>query len=435
MDLIQQKINQINKSSGGAVKRLMSESDNSNVEKPQGLFNKLSNIGEKILSKPSELLFGTTGKTVGGLITRGIGGVKTLTAKTPEQLAEARRLSQVGEPTVGDIAFTALELYPGGGLLKNTLKKIPGSKQLIQIAENVVNRIPEGLRERAIQELTKIIKPTTQKTKFVTEKIAPKIIDDIPITATKEKLLGKVESKVYEFGDKIDEFIKNMGDEATKIDIKTQPLLDSLAEAKKQFSFLNDAGKEIVTNKNALAKITELEGMVSQLGGSASFNTLRKMRQILDAEISKAGGFLGKTLAEGTEAELKSGIANSIRNELAKDSPDLAKLNLEYSNWKNFEYVLTEGLKRDAGKTMGLKSKVTAVIGGIAGGAKGAVALTALEKIFNSTLWKTININLKTSLAKSIESGSTSKFIEAVNAIIRRLASGVKNELDIEELQ
>ena len=64
------------------------------------------------MEKSSDFLFGTTGKTVGGLITRGIGAVKQFTDKTPEGQAEAQRLQQVGEPSKTDIAFTALELFP-----------------------------------------------------------------------------------------------------------------------------------------------------------------------------------------------------------------------------------------------------------------------------------------------------------------------------------
>ncbi len=398
----------------------------------KSLFQKASSVGEKLLSKPSEFLFGSTAKTIGGLVTRGIGGVKTLTADTPEELAEAKRLSQVGaDKSVGgqaiDTAFTALELFPGGGIASNFFKRLPGSSQITKHAEDIFNFIPDKLRNSVAKQFEKVLEPTKQKFKTQTQRLAGQGAERLPVASSKERLLGKVESKVSEAGEAIDNVIDSIPDAAR---IKTQTLLDDLAKYKEQFKVAGDKGKEFVIDSGAIKQVDAIANQLTKFtdeAGTASFNSLRILRQAFDKAVAKGNKEFGRTLSEGSLLDTQRALSNSIRNEFAKDFPDLAKVNKEFAFWKGISNVLEETVKRTTGRGTSLKTKATAIIGGTAAGIPGLLTAIGADKLITSTAWRTLDIKLKTKLADAIASGSALKINDVYKEIIKRIGIGVKN--------
>lgn len=84
----------------------------------------LDQVTGKVMKPVSEFLFGATGRTVGGLLSSGVGSLMQF-SKDEETKEKGKRLEESGSSqfTPANIGFTALELIPGGGALKNVVKE------------------------------------------------------------------------------------------------------------------------------------------------------------------------------------------------------------------------------------------------------------------------------------------------------------------------
>lgn len=135
--------------------------------------SKKSDLFDKTIGTASQFLFGSTGKTVGSLITKGIGGAASIygdITNNKEASEFGKKLQNIKEPGITDKLFTIIELYPGGGFVTNALKKIPGGEQ---VAKYIAETVPEALRAKAVEQYTKILQPTTNKLKAISEKTVP----------------------------------------------------------------------------------------------------------------------------------------------------------------------------------------------------------------------------------------------------------------------
>jgi len=102
---------------------------------------------------------------------------------------------------------------------------------------------------------------------------------------------------------------------------------------------------------------------------------------------------------------------------LAQDYPDIAKINAEYSLWKDTAQVLTDTLARRQGQARPLGVKMakaagTAVgfgTGGIHGAILGRAAMGALESAISSPGWRTATAVAKDRLADAIAAGNPGK--------------------------
>lgn len=404
------------------------------INKPpqkKSMLEKLSVIG-KPFEKASDFLFGTTGKTVGSLFTGALGNAQQLVGQATknEDLYKkgenlANRANEVIKPT--NIAFTGLELYPGGGALTKALKKLPGGTGTIDYMGKVLTRIPEAIKGSAVQSITKVLNPTTKATKALAEKVAPELAERKVLSFSNKGLLGKATAELKKTGDAFDEVLSTI--DGGK-EFKVAPLKETLDNIKSN-AFVKDrtgkikigvSGKPIAINNNVIKNIDELQGVLDEFGDNISFDSMRSIKQILDKEVSQSGGFL-KTLKEGAELDIKKNLSNSIRNILAKESPDLAKLNAEYTLWKRTQDLMKSNIERQAGKGMSLGKKATGLAGATLGGLKWAILAPALEKAFTSTAWRTTSSALKGKLADALTSGNNKIIFE----VLKRLGIGIKN--------
>lgn len=403
-------------------------------QKSSSFFDRASKFGETLLKKPSEFLFGSTGKTVGGLVTRGIGGIKTLTADTPEELQEGRRLMRAGEPTsklgeATDIAFTTLELYPGGGLVTRAIKKIPGGGKTVEYVQDIFNYVPNKLKASTVKQFEKVLAPTKNKFKDITTRVAEEGAERLPLASSRKSLLNKVQSEVYRAGDEIDNVIMTIdGGQQLKI----QPLLDDLTKYKDKFIVSGKEGKKFITNKQAVQQIDDISQELVNFAnteGGISFESLRRLRQSFDEAVSAGDRAFNRTLSEGTLINAQRELSNAIRNEFSKEFPDLAKVNKEFTFWKRIEDVLSETTKRKTGTGIPFKRIATGVGGAAALGPQGAIGAVAAEKLFTSVAWRTLDIKLKNALANALTVGTKSEVKEIWGQILRRLPAGIRNEI------
>lgn len=400
---------------------------------------------KSLMGKASNFLFGSTAKTVGSLMGSGYGATKSLLGqitgneemiRSGQKLedtfgglaAVARGTAKTNEITPTNIAFTTLELYPGGGVITNILKKLPGGSQSLKYITETLAKVPASIRGSAVKNMSEVLRPTTKATKAMTEQVAPELVKRKVVSGSVSGLLNRSKAELTKVGDAFDEVL-------SKIDggkeFKIQPLQNTLESLKSNFYVKDRAGKikigtsgnPIAINQNVLNTIDELQGILREFGDNISFDSMRSLRQILDKEVAQSGGFL-KTLKEGAELDIKKNLSNSIRNILAKESPDLAKLNAEFSFWKKTEDILKATKARQTGKPISLGAKATSVIGAATGGLKWAVLAPLLEKAFTSAAWKTSSALLKNNLADALVSGNNKVIFET----LKRFGIGIKNQ-------
>jgi hypothetical protein len=125
-----------------------------------------------------------------------------------------------------------------------------------------------------------------------------------------------------------------------------------------------------------------MQSKISKIGqgNQISYDSLRKAKQIFDNPVAAKGGYAGVSVADKYVLGAQKAAANSIRSELAKVDPDMAKLNAEYSFWSNVGDVVDSTISRRVGQQGGLLGSGTAeVLGAAARGIPGAAVGTAAQ--------------------------------------------------------
>ena len=391
-------------------------------EQKKSLFQKASDLGQNTFGKASNFLFGSTGKAVGGLLTSGVGEAMKFSSNQETQ-AKGERISKVGleQVTPTNIAFTTLELYPGGGFVSKALKKVPGAEKIAE----VLAKVPESLRGKAIKQYSEALGATKEEFKVLTKKVVPELLDRGIKAKSLEKLSTKAITKSQVAGEAVDEFIDNIP-EATRMKVK--PVLDALEGTKSKY--IVDG---VVIEPQVIASVDGLKKTIAEFGNSISPKSLRKVRQIWDKTIAESKGFMGKTLKEGSEVEIKRVATNAIREELGKEFPELLKLNAEYTFWKNVGDITKATLKRKSTQGKGLSQVISSTVGGASGFASGdsigerfknaaiGAVLGKYAGAFNSPRYKMLSANTKNKLAKIIASGDAKKIAYAMSKIVAAL--------------
>ena len=397
--------------------------DEIQIKKKKGLLTRASDLAESTFGRAGEALFGTTGRQVGRLVSTIKENVQELGGK---EITDRKGFSilpsdEAKAPSAKEIAFTALETTPAG-----QFTKIPGVKQASSFVAKQTAKLPGLLRGRASEQITKALAPTKIETKATTQKIASEVSERGILSFTRQGLLNKAQTAIIKVGDKFDEVLASIPKTKT---VNVKPIVDSLEASKRQFKVL-EKGKEIIVEPEAIKRIDEVKDILSQFGNKVSFESLRGLRQIWDRTVAQSKGFV-KTVDEGTKLDIKKRATNAIRKELAEASPDLAKLNAEFTFWKRLENVVGETIKRTQPQK-GATEKVAQSVGFIAGFSKAGLAVPilvgeaarSLVRLTSTTAWRTVSASLKVKLAKAIESGNTKNITE----IIKRIAIIIENQ-------
>lgn len=388
-------------------------------------------LGEGI-SAAGDFLYGSTAKVIGGAITSGIGSGMDLYGRATgneEVQAMGEKLADRPETTEGmnpvDLGFAIMEMYPGGGLATKTLKKIPGGEKIVAW----MAKLPAKLRTQAIEEYIRALGPTTTKLKKVAQEVAPDAVDRGLVFTSTDSLAQKAAGKVDEVGGKLSDFWESIP-EGTRI--KTAPALEALDKFAQKYIV---EGK--VIKPQAVEAIDTVRQTIAAFGDDISAKSARKMRQIFD----EAKDFTKdevKSFLEKAERE----AANAFRGELAKDIPDLAKLNAEFHFWSSMKEVADATKTRVAGQSKGLIRALSGIAGGSIGASQGegigdkaqntvlyAIAGTKAIDLIRSPAWRTISATKKAALANALAKGNFS----AVPVLFGKMLSGVRNLVDLND--
>ena len=381
---------------------------------------------KSIFGKASQFMFGTLGKTAGGLITRGIGaGMQALPSEKAKETGRKLEVGAEQDIGAGDIAFTALELYPGGGFVGKWLKKLPGGDKIAKS----LSTMPEKARASAVKLYSEAFGATTLPLKAKTAKVVPELLKRGEKISTLKKFGEKAKSIIDETWGMIKEVEDKLPKEKMTF---TKPLVNSL----KSMINKNIAGGKIV-NEEATSAVLKVMKTITQYGDEIATKDLIKVRRILDKSVAIANKDFTKATGLTLKTEAQEKLVNSIRAELAKGVPELAKLNKEFTLWKNVKDVATATVERRASQTGGLTRTVFIGTGiGLMSGdnvsdrLQNAFFLGAggryLVKFIQSARWKTLNATTKVKIADYISSGQFDK----VGLFISKLIAGGKNLLE-----
>lgn len=397
------------------------------VELPKKSFlQKTVGLIDNTLGRASDFAFGSFGKGAGSVITQGIGATQQLYGRATDNKKIYDKGTRLIEKTnknftPTNIAFSTLETYPGGGFVTKALRKVPGGAQVAK----VLAKVPEKIRGKAVKQYAEALGATKEEFKDLTQKVVPELLDRGIKAKNLSTLSEQAIKKSDEAGVAIDDFIQNIP-ETTRMKVK--PVIDALEKTKSEF--IVDGVKlepQIIKSADSLKKV------IAQFGEEISPSSLRKVRQIWDKTVAKAGGFAGKTLKEGGEVDLKKVATSAIREELGKEFPDLAKLNAEFTFWENVQKITEATLKRKSTQGKGLSQVISSTVGGASGFASGdsvgerfknaaiGAVLGKYVGAFNSPGYKMLSANTKNKLAKIIASGNTKKIEFAMAKILAAL--------------
>jgi hypothetical protein len=407
-------------------------SDFTEIEKPKkkepkkkGFLERASGAGEATFGKAAQFLFGSTGKTVGGLITSGIGSTATLMGKKDF----GKKLEkQAGEAiTPGNIAFTALELYPGGGQLSKTLRKVPGASSIVTKLDDVLKILPKKQQAKAVKLYTEALAPTTRETKAITKRIVPKLLErgeKAGFLSGLSKIGSKAKSQTTNLGSKIDDLIDALP-ETKKIQLG--PVLKSIDSWSQKYIV-----KGVKVNPKAVKMADGMADMFKQFGDELDVANLRKVRQVLDESINLGKGFTNDAITK-LETRVQKTAADTIRAEFAKELPELDKINKQFSFWRGVDDVVSKTLERKAPQTGFLRKGIGASIGakigsafGVAGAGSGAVVGSKVSQALGSAAWKTRSAIWRNNFANAVIKGQTEKVL----MMMKTLGVVTKNEID-----
>jgi hypothetical protein len=278
------------------------------------------------------------------------------------------------------------------------------------------------LYESAKASYARALRPTTKPMKKTAERVIPELLERRVSAVTLGGLEEKAQSALAVAGQQLDDALDLMSKNPSAPRIATRPLIDALESYKG--GFIVDG---VPINEKAVRTIEGLQDTISQLGSDVSFESMRRVRQLLDAKVAWRKGFV-MPLEEGSTIDATREAAHAIRKELADAAPDIAKINKEYSFWKKVGDVVGETIERTRPQAPRLGERLMSAAGaaggftkgGVQGAAIGAATMRGLTKLVNSTAWNTVSAVNKARLADLIGGG---KFDQA-NHFMAQLAAG-----------
>jgi hypothetical protein len=320
-----------------------------------------------------------------------------------QKVAQGQSAKQQGALTPGQAVMGAAEVLTAGpsGTLKAFAK--PAGK-LISTVDKFTG-IGNALRGSAVKSVEQVLTPGggSKPIKQKAAKIAGELLDR-GVTKTTAGLKRYAKEGMQEAGRQFDELGKLPGR------IKVAPVLKAFDTAK---NALVMEGK--IVDQVGYRALEEVSKVISQYGDDMAAETMRGIKQIFDDKIAKAGKGFGLTLADTDLLTARKIGANSIRELLAKQFPDVAEVNKSFSFFKNLDEVLEATKGRKTGHTGLAKKGVGAFVMskvlkpfGTTAEAAGAVMGGALADTVTGTLAKLTTAQAKSRFADILLEGSHS---------------------------
>jgi hypothetical protein len=359
--------------------------------------------------------------------------VGPMAANFGEHAGEALGSMEGGNPDTNAAKEAATDALAAG-----TMYAVPEAGSIIErVRPGTLAAASDALRANAEAQYARVLNPTTNANKFKTAKIVPELIDRGVVARNLKGIQSTAEGEISRFGQAIGNAWDNLPpDTATEF----QPIYDKLqSEIDNTHSVTGSSGKKIPAGPEAKRAIGDIQKLQETLMDVAAtdpetgklmlpVDKARFLRQYFDGVAENAGRSSGANLAADSTAQAHAIAADSIRHELAKDHPDIAALNKEYSFWKDVNDVVTATILRKQGQAPSLGSRVAQAAGYAKGGILGAEALKALQAATSSPGWGTAFAVLKDRLADALSKGQRGP----AELYARRIAQAARNRPIIE---
>lgn len=295
-------------------------------------------------------------------------------------------------------------------------------------ARAIQRSLPPRLKESAVTSYSDALNPTTNKNKKITPSVAQGAIDR-GVTGSRKGLQSRTTSELQRVGPELQQGLDAVAQANPPVTASITPIVAKLNELKAK-SVTNG----VVTNPNAVAAIDSFQKMLTDLAENdangiptdVSYMSLRKARQDLDSQIGS--GHIVTSDQAPRQLVIKR-TADAIRHELAEARPDVAKIDAEYSFWKNFARVNDATAMRKTGQAPSLLGTIAATGAGAAGYAHGGGAAAAgsaglaaatmygLHKLVRSPKWQTTSAVVKSRLADALAAGDAATADKIIGAV------------------
>ena len=355
--------------------------------------------------------------------------------KSGEAFGEGRYSEALGHgvagalPVVGPGAAAIGEQIGGGDVAGGLGAAMASVLPSGALAGARATKIPAALKRSAQRQYGQALRATKETMKRRSARVVPKLIER-GATGSRAKLLKTAESKAAKALEELKEAEARIP-AGTKI--KIEGVVDWLE--KKKDSLTGARTKDgIIGNEAGVNSLTRLQEQIIDLGDDVPYETLVRVRRVLDREVAEAGGFFGKSLKDASKLSAKQEAANSIRRELGKARPDIARINAEFSLWKTTGEILEETAQRTQGQSTPLGQQLAQAAGGggglavgaasfgtggaIGGAVGGALLFKGVKALVESPSWKTISAVKKNRLADAIVSGRADLVAKTAGAIL-----------------
>lgn len=392
---------------------------------------------------------------VGETLSPSVGIYELKDASKPQGIAQnaGAMAEQAGEMalTGGPIKSAALKLVPAGARFLAPAARIAAEGTNAGLSAGLHGEsIPIGaasggagaavsellpaaigpLKKAAVNQYQKFLNPTKESTKYMARDITPELINRGEVAISGQALEKRAGEKAAKLGSQIDSAVANV---PASVKPDSKPVLDTLEKYKQSF-IVNG----VPVNESAVSNAQKLQDMVTELGPDLSYQSMNRVRQILDKSVAEGGGYVGKTLADGATIDAQREAANAIRKELSRQSPDIAKINAEFHFWRQVQDTIGATNKRQVGQQGGLGRLFAPLVGaggGFAhGGMEGAAAWAGTMYVANeaikSPLWRTASPVLKDRLANAIAKGDAG----AAAIVLGRLGAASQNAVPAGDL-
>jgi len=397
------------------------------MREPPSLAGKAGKLGEQTLEffAPS------------GVIGKGAKAIEAATAG----LRAAKALSIAGRAGLEAATAAGITGLQTGGdteAMKQAAATAGITTGAFGAAAEGVAKFGPALKESALAQYGRVLNPTKQGTKFLAKtEVAPGLLDRQVAAASLKTLQGKAAAQVQKWGQNIEDAYANLpAGSSADLNSVTQRL-DTMAQ---EFTIPSAGGKAVPMGPHAEAALENIDRLKQTLTDIAQTNPqtgalevpvdkVRQLRQYFDNIAAKAGRYEGKTLADQSIAEAHGLAADAIREELAQQFPDIAKINKEFAFWKNAQKVVDETVLRRTGQAKPLGRKLAGAAGaaggfatgGLSGAIVGKKVMDTLEQLTTSTAWGTVSAVTKDRLANALARGSGAE----VEFWVRRIANSM----------
>jgi len=281
------------------------------------------------------------------------------------------------------------------------------------------------LKSSAEKNYQDVLNPTRIDTKYQTQKIMPKLLEERPIAMTRQGLAEKAAGRAEAAGQQVENAVSNL-----QGSMKTQPVIEGLENLRQKYqvngvSLRPEVNSAIDSLQNQLRGMSEAgpspETAFNKSEANISYQDVVKARRILDDAVAEVGGYQGRPLSDTSMANIRKATANSFREELGNASPDLAAVNAKFHFWNTLSDVMDATNQRKVGQANAFP-KIETVIAGAGGLARGglgtgvayAAAMRALGSAFRSTGWRTMSAAAKSSIADSLANGNFKNVIDTL---------------------